>query len=469
MKNKHSFPQVITKVVNKDLCTGCGVCITECDNTLAIKYNNDGFFVPELVGNCVDSGNCIKVCPFNDDHIKLYKDEDDINAQIRKKEKHQIIKDKYLGDHIGIYAGHSVKNRVNSSSGGIATYILTKMFENGYIDHVISVDESKNKINGFYEYSISSSSKDISKSAKTKYYPVNLSKVLNIVENTDARFAITGVPCFIKSIRLKQKKHPHLEKRIVFLLGIFCGGLKSKFYTDYLIGKTNFDERNLSDAKPLYRINNKSSKSSDYSFGVINTDNEGIAKIRMKSLPDMWGTGLFKSNACDFCDDLCAETADLSIGDAWIEPYVSRGIGDNIIITRSSIAEEYIREGIISNELSVDIINPDLAIQSQRGNVNHRRKGLKLRLFLSYLLFTKPPKKRIDPSPFHGLSFWLVQIQRRMVRKKSLSIWLISKNSKDFENKMAKSISLLMILTKINHFFRKFSLQKFYKKFIMNG
>jgi len=466
MKNNKYIPQVISRVVNKDLCTGCGLCITECDSKLAIDFNNEGFFVPKLVGDCNDSGDCIKVCPFNDKPIKQYENEDKINEQIRIGDKEHLVKNKYLGQHLGIYAGHSINNVVDSSSGGIATYVLTKLLEDNIIDYVISVKESKNKADGFYEYNVSTSVKDVVKSSKTKYYPVNLSQVLKIIENTDAKFAITGVPCFIKGIRLKQRKHPYLKNRIPFLIGIFCGGLKSKFYTDYLIGKTNFDKKDINDAKPLYRIKNENTKSSDYSFGVINIRNESLSKVRMKSLSDMWGTGLFKSNACDFCDDLCGETADLSIGDAWIEPYVSRGSGDNIIITRSQLADKYIKEGIVSKELSVDIINSDLAIKSQRGNVNHRRKGLKLRLFLSYIKFKKPLKKRVNASPFHGLSFWLVQIQRRAVRRKSLFLWPKSKDSEDFENKIEGEISLLTTLTRINHFFRKFSIKKLFKKII---
>jgi coenzyme F420-reducing hydrogenase beta subunit len=42
----------------------------------------------------------------------------------------------------------------------------------------------------------------------------------------------------------------------------------------------------------------------------------------------MWGTGLFKSNACDFCDDVTTELADVSL-DAWI-PYNKDGLGNSV-------------------------------------------------------------------------------------------------------------------------------------------
>ena len=31
-----------------------------------------------------------------------------------------------------------------------------------------------------------------------------------------------------------------------------------------------------------------------------------------------WGMGIFKLGACDYCDDIVGETADISFGDAWL-------------------------------------------------------------------------------------------------------------------------------------------------------
>lgn len=60
----------------------------------------------------------------------------------------------------------------------------------------------------------------------------------------------------------------------------------------------------------------------------------------MRNLGDMWGTGLFKLNACDFYDDVTTELADISLGDAWLKPYDSDGAGNNIIKAPLSIIHE---------------------------------------------------------------------------------------------------------------------------------
>ncbi len=36
-----------------------------------------------------------------------------------------------------------------------------------------------------------------------------------------------------------------------------------------------------------------------------------------------WGAGYFQNPACNWCDDVVAETADVSFGDAWVEPCFS--------------------------------------------------------------------------------------------------------------------------------------------------
>ena len=463
--NDKITPKVISKIVDNDLCTGCGICVTECENTLSIDFNKNGFYVPIQINDCDSLSNCIKVCPFNDNPIKNLANEDEISKSLNRD---KLKKHEHLGNYLNLYAGHSIKYRKTSSSGGIATFVLSELMRNGEIDYLISVKKNI-ECGGGYEYALSGSANEIINSSKTKYYPVTLAKVLKIIEEKDANFAITAVPCFVKGIRLKQFKNEIYKKRIKFIVGIFCGGLKSKFYTDYLINKTNYTPSKTEDITPLYRIKEANSfGASDYSFGV-ELQNKTVSKLKMKSLPDMWGTGFFKANACDFCDDLCAENADLSIGDAWIKPYVDDNLGDNIVITRSRLAEKYIQLGIENNELNLDFIPSDLAVKSQSGNVTHRKKGLKLRLFLESCSSTKGNnniilKKRVNPWPFHGLSFWIVQILRRKVRKKSLDLWRLSENISEFENLISNDLMHLKVFTKIHQIIRKFYIKNIFKK-----
>jgi len=289
------IPKVIDQVVNNDMCIGCGLCVYSCPSkAIEMKWNNYGFLVPELTGKCDGKEKCIKVCPFNPFPDKAVKTEDEL-AELFLQETKQFHKK--IGKYISIYAGYANKFRTTSSSGGLATYILGELLEKGVVDHIISVQESQIP-NTHYEYALISDKKELTKSSKTKYYPVTLSEALTKARNLDGKVAIIGVACFIKAIRLAQHEEPALKKKIAFLIGIICGGVKSRFFTEYLSDRSGVPPKNC--IHPEFRIKDTSSTASDYSFGCLDKTNQKQSIIKMRKVGDMWGTGLFKANACDF-------------------------------------------------------------------------------------------------------------------------------------------------------------------------
>src|SRR5690606_17900611 len=138
-----------------------------------------------------------------------------------------------------------------------------------------------------------------------------------------------------KAVRLKQHYYPQYKEKISFLVGIICGGLKSRFFTDYLANKSGIEGKY---SKQEYRIKDANSRAIDYSFGAYDSSGD-FHQMKMKTVGDMWGTGLFKSHACDFCDDVTTELADISLGDAWIPPYNKEGLGTSVIVTRTKTAD----------------------------------------------------------------------------------------------------------------------------------
>lgn len=436
-------------VVDQDLCVGCGICASQSHRMIDMKIDNHGFWKPEFVESINDEldNDLLQMCPFNPQPSSEVLTEDQI-ADIFLSEAEHFHDD--IGKYKNLYAGYSVAHRNTSSSGGLATYVTEKILSNGIVDAVVAVTEGEN--NNHYEYRLINKIDDIGKSSQTKYFPVTMSEVLKEIENHPGKIAIVGVSCFIKGIRLLQNQKPHYQNKIPFVVAIICGGLKSSYYSDFL-AYSAMDSVNKY-IKPKFREKNFGSTASDYTYSCVNTADNELNKIRMKDLPDMWGTGMFKSPACDFCEDVAGELADISLGDAWIEPYRSDGRGNNVIITRSKIADEIIKNGKLNNELKVDLISTSEVIKSQRGSFNHRHNALAYRINVRTKKGLLTPPKRKRNLKRIGLFSRIVQYLRSLTRDKSIEIWSRKRDHRKFNKLMYPYLKLLAVATRIQHKFR---------------
>lgn len=437
---------MIKAVVDNDMCIGCGLCAAQCKSgAIKMKMNQFGFYTANVDDSYEIDESIINVCPFNPNPNDKVKTENEIASLFLNEAKK---KHKKIGNYINTYAGYSIKHRPTSSSGGIATYTLIELMRRGEIQHVISVKAGSNSEH--YQYTISSSIDELTSAAKTKYYPVTLTEALKDITQLDGKVAIVGVACFIKAIRLAQVHDPIFNDKVGFLIGIICGGVKSAFFAEYLSSKAGVAVNEFK--QPEFRIKDHDSTASDYSFGCLDKNNNHKT-IKMRLVGDMWGTGLFKANACDYCDDVTTELADLSLGDAWLEPYTTDGRGTSVLVTRSNLAEDVIKAGMTCGELVIDELPQERFLASQQGSFNHRHDGLAYRIKVG-----KTPLKAIPPKRFTHTSLSpLLKVIHRLrmaTRQNSLLVWSNGKDSQVFDHQMQRSLYWLKFFTRVSHYQR---------------
>lgn len=162
------------------------------------------------------------MCPFSNDS----KNETEIGKDLF--EDYGTSFNEYTGYYLQNYAGYVKEDsyRDNGSSGGMGSWIAAQLLEQDKVDAVIHVRESTDIKNSLFEYQVSTNKEDLLSGAKSKYYPIELSHVMDYVKNNDGRYAIIGIPCFIKSVRLLSNKNNEIKDRIKYCIGLVCGHLK---------------------------------------------------------------------------------------------------------------------------------------------------------------------------------------------------------------------------------------------------
>lgn len=433
----------IKDIVKNNLCTGCGVCVSEQPDKLKMIMSDDGFWVPRQIEEGTEKA--VRVCPFNPEPEPQVQDEDAL-ASLFLPSNSKF--DERAGKYLACYAGYSEKFRNTSSSGGLGTYFFEYLLKNKIVEKIFVVAER----NGAYEYQWFDDVGSIKRISKTRYLPVTLEKLFLEIDTVKGKIAVSGVPSFVKAIRLKQYYYPQYKEKIAFVVGIICGGLKSKFYTDYLAQKANISG---SYSNQEYRIKDDNSFALDYSFGAIEESSKEFKTVKMSDVGNTWGTSLFTSPAYDFSDDLTAELADVSLGDAWIKPYQDDGKGNNVIVVRSDLASTIVKHGLQAKELIMDEISIDLFKSSQAGGFKHKQLGMKQRIALQrnkidFLPFKR--KRLLESTP---LEYRLVQRQRLVMRDLSTSKWKEYKEVNAFENAILSERNKLNKLTRIYHLIQR--------------
>ncbi|MBM1204800.1 MULTISPECIES: Coenzyme F420 hydrogenase/dehydrogenase, beta subunit C-terminal domain [Pseudomonas] len=342
----------------------------------------------------ISSNIAQKVCPFSD----TSRNEDEISSiHYKYPEKTH----KKLGRFEQVIVGHAEEGnfRGAGSSGGLTNWILHELLASNQIDAVIGVGKSESA-DKLFEYKIIESAAEISLLSKSKYYPVELSKVLQKALASDNKtYAIVGTPCFIKATRNLCLEHPEFAKKIKYFVAIVCGHLKSTGFAESLAWQvdvlphqlTTFDFRVKQENKPANRYAIRATGHSD------NIEIQGQAPVFDLYGTD-WGLGYFKLKGCDYCDDIAGETADITLGDAWLPADIQNYQGTNIAVVRSKHLLKIIESAKDRAAISYRLATADDFIISQAANYRHRHDGLSYRLFLADKQSEWRPKKRIEAS-----------------------------------------------------------------------
>lgn len=380
----------IQDVVNNYYCVGCGACAVHGKGA-SMELNKYGEYLPDA-GAFQSSKEVAEVCPFlnpewDEDHLA----EDSFGTEYPHHSK--------IGFHAGCYGARVLDRgiREGGTSGGMGTWVALDLLRRGKIDGVIHAKaiERKKGSDPFFKYDISRSEVEVRAGAKTRYHVMEISGVMREVRETPGNYLFIGVPCFCKAVRRLQKIDPLIKERVRYVFSLVCGHYKSVNWTLSLGWGAGVAPEDLSVFQ--YRTKGEGIEARAYVFQATKKDGSVVQKDSAEVVGGKFNAGAMMLNACDFCDDVVGETADLTIGDAWLPKFAHDPGGTNLLIPRTKEMHDALLDGANRGEIKIQEISADEAASSQSGGFRQRREGLSYRLAKAQRAGKPTPIKRVEP------------------------------------------------------------------------
>lgn len=383
-------------VIKNNYCIGCGACSSVKNSPFKMHLNDFGIMTAYPVKKLSDSNvKVLRICPFSN-HSK---NEDELSNIFFPEIEN---KDTKIGKYLACFSGYIKEHqfREKGSSGGFGKWLGYILLKENMIDYFIQVapNQTNDSKKPLFNYAIFSNKDDVINGSKSSYYPVTLDSIIKTIKETNGRYAITGVPCFIKTIRLISVEDEIFKKRIIYTIGIVCGAMKSANQSKMIGWQLGVRPENLVSID--FRRKHKDRPASNKIYQVwSNLDSIERYNDASKIFGTDW-CGFFHPKACDFCDDLVGETADISMGDAWLPQFVNDPNGTSIIVIRNKDILQLFNRYKSLNKLKIDSLQAEDVAKSQEGGFRHRREALSFRIAKKELSNNWYPQKRIKANQY---------------------------------------------------------------------
>jgi len=382
-------------MIDKDLniydnvCTGCSACTEACfhpDEKGVLPINliqkENKLFVPRIdMDICTNCKACYRACPTED---KIYKNQD-LNFDSYK----ELIGESCFGYSV------DKEHRFEAATAGIITEIASYLLHTKQVDGVLSSyqDNRTNKIIS----EIYTDSNEIKKTMGSIYRQVTLLNGLDkkIKDGNHKKLLVIGLPCHIAGLKTLKKENKYLQKNIEFVtVSIFCKQTKTEEFSDY--------QRSVLKAK----LNEKIFFRGKGWPGVTRVQGGGSLLFTNLKFSLNWPTFTFTPSYCFTCSDPLGVTADISVGDAWLNKYSNDKIGSSLFIANTKFGKKIVKEMREKNIIYTKEETKENIVSSQ--GINHIKFKTSYPLERNNNFGIKNNKNTDTPKQYKRLIKWII-------------------------------------------------------------
>ncbi len=307
---KDSFGKLMKEIIRTGICTECGTCAAVCP----VLEWDPITAQPKLVGKCTGCGICYNQCPRTiTDPIQL------------------------IGEFkSGFVANTNIPEVIGGQDGGTVTSLLSYLFDEHLIDAAIVTMKDPKK--PWYPVAqIITTKEDAIKASGSIYtHSQTVDALMEAVRRDYRSIAFVGTPCNIDAVD-KMMNSPSGMLRFfmrahVLKIGLFC---MDSFSPETLYPMFEKDGIDLS---KIVKMDINKGKLHLYE----SIEGEPVKSYAINSLHK------YKSSSCNFCTDLTAEHADISVGS------VGSGNKRNTVFARTGIGVEIMEDAAQKGYLTIE-------------------------------------------------------------------------------------------------------------------
>ena len=280
--------RLLSTVINNGLCTGCGACVELCPYMKTHNAKTIALFSCDL-----DTGRCFRYCPRAPTDFK------DLKQQLFDKTD--------LTDELGAFKGLYITRAMNPKTqekaqhGGTVTALVQLAMEEGMVKACVLTGQNENMVPGSFTAFDPS---QILAAAGSKFGNAPVVEEFNRIsaKRTD-NISVVATPCQARALA-KMRANPGIGdedrmSQLKLVIGLFCGWTLDFKKLNHIVRQEVGDEKIIAmDIPP-----------SKYACMEVTTAH-GIKKISIEAINDC------ARQSCDYCTDMTAEFADISVGSA---------------------------------------------------------------------------------------------------------------------------------------------------------